>query len=122
MFWKKVKRTKTPFIDKGGYYETVEGVVIDWTSRDAVEAQRWLAKNVLKTNKVGLIDPSQKLPGKNEISGSYYIGELSKSLVDHDDSYSLQIKVKGTNNESKWISISKDQLKRLMRIYKSTPS
>jgi len=116
MEWTKVKQNNIPFIDKGKWYETLQGDIINWSSRDAVQAQTWLKKNKMKTNKVGLIDPSQKLDISFGVD-NYNLRELLHAEEDHDWTFPIGLKVKGIQHESKWISLNKKEFQKLIQLF-----
>lgn len=112
--WKQVKRKKLPVVDNKSYYSTLEGETITWTSRDSGKAMAYLSKVAMKTNKVGLIDPTQ---GRSS-SSNYHVNQIELAEKDHDWKFPMAIQIKGLNNSSKWISLSHDQIKKIKEIFR----
>jgi len=49
-------------------------------------------------------------------SGAYYKSEFANAEKGHDLKYNLKIKISGTQNSTKWLSISKSQYKKIKNI------
>ena len=132
MEWTTVKKKKIKFTDQNKYYQTIDGELITWGSRDAMKAQRWLSNN--KSN-IKVTPPSP--PGSGKIfnnpelnrkefkrspedlreHNSYVLDQLDRAEKDHDFSFPMSMKVKGLEHESNWFTVTRSELQNLKKLF-----
>lgn len=112
--WKKVRSQGIPFQvrgnSKGRYFETLEGIEIEATTT----GRKWLRENVTRFSD----QIEKKLEIKRPGNYSTYIArEISKAGENHDFHFPISLKVKGLENESKWLALNEREYKKLLDLF-----
>jgi len=111
--WKVVRRNKLEFQKDGGSYRLLDGTLITATTR----GRHWLKYQVEQGKNLN-IETTEQLEIKRPGNYSTYIArEISKAGEDHDFHFPISLKIKGLENESKWLALNEREFKKLLDLF-----
>lgn len=112
--WKIVRRQGLEFQKDGGTYRLLDGTLITGTTR----GRHWLKYQVEQGKNLKL-ETTEHLEIKKPPSyKSYIANEIAKAGTDHDFKFPISIKVRGLENDSKWLALDQREYKKLLELFK----